>query len=211
MGGLGSGRGPRRSARRSKKGYIDNLPSLNIPKVIRIHKDSPNGEFVSGDILLKVKPTSIHLQYGKKDSLVIFKIKICALSCHYGGYRYYGLCPVCQRRVISLYINSKNTMICRLCLDLVYLSQNATFSYRLYKKMKAVKEKLNSNEWSKPKWMREKTYKQLRSNLFALDEKQQIADFFSLRNYQSVNKIFNKYGCAIIAAEILGPYPQGCA
>ena len=52
--------------------------------------------------------------------------------------------------------------------------------------------------------MRKKTFEQLRAKVSELDEKRQIADFFSLRNHRSVNKIFDKYGSAIGAAEILG-------
>jgi hypothetical protein len=89
---------------------------------------------------------------------------------------------------------------------MVYSSQNTTFSYRLYRKLKSAKNKLNNDEWTKPKWMRKKTFEKLRANVSELDEKQQIADFFSLRNHRSVNRIYDEYGCAITAAEMLGGY-----
>lgn len=207
MGGLGSGRGTRRKGWRSKKRYIGNLPELHVSKLIHIHKENPDNQFILDKLRCKVIQSSIILEYDGKDPLVVTEIKISSLPCYYGGYRYYGLCPACNRCVRSLYLLNKTIPVCRVCLGMVYFSQNATFSYRLYLKMKSVKNKLNDDEWTKPKWMRKKTFERLRSSFFDLDEKQQIADFFSLRNYQSVNKVFDEYGCAIIAAEVLGGQP----
>jgi replicative DNA helicase len=87
---------------------------------------------------------------------------------------------------------------------MVYFSQNATFSYRLYKKLRLAKNKLNNDGEAKPKWMRKKIFEQLQEKIFELGEKREIANFFSLRNHRSVNTIFDKYGSAIGAAEILG-------
>jgi hypothetical protein len=39
-----------------------------------------------------------------------------------------------------------------------------------------------------------------------LDEKREIAHFFSLRNHRSVNEIYDEYGSAITAAEMLGGF-----
>lgn len=84
---------------------------------------------------------------------------------------------------------------------MVYFTQNATLSYRLRLKKKAAEKKINGDAWKRPKWMRQKTFARLRKLYFELDEKERIADFFSLRNYRMVNKIFAKYGCALFAAE----------
>jgi hypothetical protein len=87
---------------------------------------------------------------------------------------------------------------------MIYFSQNATLSYRLLLKVKAAKAKINGNVWTRPKWMRQKTFSCLRNNYFELEEKEQIADFFSLKNHRVVNQIFAKYGCALFAAEAWG-------
>lgn len=50
--------------------------------------------------------------------------------------------------------------------------------------------------------MRWKTFKRLRREYLDLDEKEQIAEFFSLRNSKQVDKVFEEYGCAVIAAEV---------
>jgi hypothetical protein len=49
--------------------------------------------------------------------------------------------------------------------------------------------------------MRKKTFERLREEFFALDEKREIANLFSLRNNRIVDKIYAKYGSALTAAE----------
>ena len=204
MGGLGSGRGTRRMAWRSKKRYITNLPEIPVSRLIHAHGDgSLNNKSIFGKLTCKIHPSSIHLEHVEKLPLDVSEIEISALPCNYGGYRYHGLCPACNRCVRSLYILDETIPVCRICLGMVYSSQNATFSYRLYRKLKSAKNKLNNDEWTKPKWMRKKTFEQLRKKVSELDEKREIANFFSLQNHRSVNRIYNEYGCAISAAEAL--------
>ncbi len=204
MGGFGSGRGTRRKAWRSKKRYITSLPEIPVSKLIHAHRKDPNNQFIWGKLRCKIHPSSILLEHDEKIPLEIPEIEISAFPCNYGGYRYYGRCPACNRCVRSLYVLDETIPVCRVCLRMVYSSQNATFSYRLYKKLRLAKNKLNNDEWTRPKWMREKTFEQLRAKIFELDEKREIARFFSLRNHRFVNKIFDKYGSAIDAAETLG-------
>jgi hypothetical protein len=204
MGSLGSGRGTRRKAWRSKKRYIGSLPELPVSKLIHAYRDNPDAQFILDKMRCKVGPSSILLEHDEKIPLEVPEIEISAFPCNYGGSRYYGICPACNRCVRSLYVLDATIPVCRVCLRMVYLSQNTTFRYRLYVKLKSAKNKLNNDEWTKPKWMRKKTFERLQKNVFELDEKQQIVDFFRLRNYRSVNTIFDEYGCAINAAEILG-------
>jgi hypothetical protein len=204
MGGLGSGKGTRRKAWRSKKRDITSLPEIPVSKLIHAYRGDLNNQFILGKLKCKIHPSSIHLEHDEKLSLDVSEIEISAFPCNYGGYRYYGLCPACNRCVRSLYVLDGTIPVCRVCLGIVYSSQNATFSYRLYRQLKSAKNKLSNDEWTKPKWMREKTFEQLRAKIFELDEKREIANFFSLRNHRSVNKILDKHGSAIGAAEILG-------
>lgn len=177
---------------------------MPVSKLIHTHRGDPDNQPIFGKLKCKIHPSSIHLEHDEKLPLAVSEIEISALPCYYGGYRYYGLCPACNRCVRSLYLLEGTIPVCRICLGMVYSSQNATFSYRLYRQLKSAKNKLNNDEWTKPKWMRQKTFERLRAEASELDEKQQIADFFSLRNYRSVNRIYNEYGSAITAAEILG-------
>lgn len=204
MGGLGSGKGTRRTAWRSKKRDITSLPEMPVSKLIHAHRGDPNNQFSLGNLKCEIHSFSIHLEHDEKLPLEVSEIEISAFPCYYGGYRYYGLCPACNRCVRSLYVLDGTIPVCRICLGMVYSSQNATFSHRLYRKLRSAKNRLNNDEWTRPKWMRKRTFERLRTKISELDEKREIANFFSLRNHRSANKIFDKYGSAIAAAEILG-------
>lgn len=204
MGGLGSGKGTRCKAWRSKKRYITSLPEIPVSKLIHAHRGCPHNRFILGKLKCEIHPSSIRLEHAEKLPLDVSEIEISTFPCYYGGYRYYGLCPACNKSIKSLYVLDGTIPVCRVCLGMVYSSQNATFSYRLYMKLKSAKNQLNNDEWTKPKWMRKKTFEQLQAKVSELDEKRQIAHFFSLRNHRSVNRIYDEYGSAIAAAEELG-------
>jgi len=180
MGGFGSGKGTRHKAWRSKKRYITSLqPEIPVSKLIHTHRGDPDNQAIFGKLKCEVHPSSIHLEHDAKLPLDVTEIEISAFPCNYGGYRYYGLCPACNRCVRSLYVLDGTIPVCRVCLDMVYSSQNATFAYRLYRKLKLVKNKLHNDEWTKPKWMRKKTFEQLRAKIFEsseVDEKRQLLD-----------------------------------
>ncbi len=151
---------------------------MPVSKLIHMHKEDPHNQFVLGKLRCEIHPSSIHLEHDEKIPLEIPEIEIRAITCNYGGHRYYGLCPACSRCVRSLYVLDGTIPVFRLCLEMVYFSQNATFSCRLYKKLRSAKNKLNNDEWTKPKWMREKTFEQLQEKIFELGEKREIALFF---------------------------------
>lgn len=203
MGGINSGRGIRRKAWRSKKPTIGSMPGLVVPELIKLHNANPNSIFSFQNIRLNVDQSSIHLESMGDEKLFVRLIKVAASPCNYGNFRYFGLCPACQRQVRTLYLHKK-LFACRHCFRMVYRSQNATLADRLYVRVKAIGKKINNDAWTKPKWMRQKTFTRLRKQYFDLDEKEQIASFFSLRNNQAVNKIFTEYGSALIAAEAWG-------
>lgn len=128
MDGLGSGKGARRKTWRSKKRYITSLPEIPVSKLIHTHRDNPDNQSIFGKLKCEIHPSSIHLEHDEKLPLDVSEIEISAFSCYYGGYRYYGLCPACNRCVRSLYVLDGTTPVCRVCLGMVYSSQNATFS-----------------------------------------------------------------------------------
>lgn len=47
MGGVGSGRGKRQKAWRSKKRYITSLPEVPVPKLIHAHGDDPDNQSIA--------------------------------------------------------------------------------------------------------------------------------------------------------------------
>jgi hypothetical protein len=185
MGGFGSGKAVRRKAWRSKKRAITSLPEIPVSKLIHAHKGGfLDNQFILSKLKCEIRPSSIHLEHDEKISLEIPEIEITHFPCYYGGYLYYGICTACNRCVRSLYALDGTIPVCRVCLRMVYSSQNATFSYRLYKKLRLAKNKLNNNECTKPKWMRKKTVEKLRSKISDPEEKREIALFFSVRNHR---------------------------
>lgn len=200
MGGIGSGKGARRKAWRSKKMYIGSLPGFCIPELIKMHQSNPNSTLSFNNINVSIDKSWIRLESASIKKLLVDSIKISSVPCNYGGFRYFGHCPTCYKRVRILYLY-KTIFACCHCLGMVYFTQNATLSYRLRLKAKAVKSKISDDVWTKPKCMRKKTFAKLRGQYFDLDEKKKIADFFSLRNIRAVDGLFAKYGCAIGACE----------
>lgn len=132
MGGFGSG-GARHKAWRSTKRCITSLPEMPFSKLIHAHRGcSSNNQFVLGKLKCEINLSSILLEHDEKIPLEITEIEISAFPCNYGGYRYYGRCPACNRCVRSLYVLDGTIPVCRFCLRMVYSSQNATFSYRCW-------------------------------------------------------------------------------
>jgi hypothetical protein len=201
MGGLGSGKGSR--TKRSKKLKTCHLLGLDVPQAVKMQQENPTGSLVLDDIDLKVNESHILLERTKGDRLKTDSIKLALLPCNYGGVQYLGHCPACQRRVRTLYL-FQNFFACRTCFKMAYPSQNQTLYVRLLLKSDKAKKKINNDPWTKPKWMRQKTFKRLRSEQFELEEKRQLADFFSLRNNREVDRIYKKYPMAILAAEEFG-------
>lgn len=203
MGGFGSGKGSRRRAWRSKKLKTESLPGLIIPELMKMHKENPNSTFTFNNVSLTVIDAVIALKMIDGEELQTPSIKIATFPCNYGGFRYFGYCPVCQKRVRTLYLH-KTLFACRHCFKMGYWSQNYTLSYRLLIKRRKVGAKINNDEWTKPEGMRKKTFKRLRRQYRDLDEMTEIADMFSCKNKHDVRKILDKYSMAIFAAEVLG-------
>lgn len=195
MGGIGSGRGIRKNAWRSRKRKIGNLSGLIIPELIKMQKANPNKTLSFGNINLIVKESVIHLE-GGVEKLHLNTIKIDAMPCNYGGYRFFAFCPVCNRRIRTLYL-CKTVFACRHCLRMGYASQNQTLYERVLLKKDKVGQKINNNEWKKPKWMRKKTFTKLREQYQKLDAMIDLANLFSLRTNYSAETLQEIYVDAI--------------
>ena len=88
--------------------------------------------------------------------------------CHFGGMRWWFLCPICRRRVAVLYRYGK-WFRCRHCCQLPYSSQCETALDRAYRKVRKIRSRLgvsgNLNlpihTWHKPKGMHWRTFERL--------------------------------------------------
>jgi hypothetical protein len=193
MGGFGSGKSyVKRRKRRGLKLFTSDLPRIDIPKMMKDVKETPSCYFVLKNIKLKIVEDVIHLEDLNKDQRTFSILRIASIPCNYGGFRYFGLCPICQKKVTKLYL-FKTMFACRHCLKLAYPSQNETLHLRLLTKKYKAKEKLNKDEWTKPKWMRQKTFDRLRKEFFSLSEMSDFADMFSLRTNRQAKALSKKY------------------
>lgn len=86
-----------------------------------------------------------------------YKIKFTTTSCHFGGWRYWFICPLikngvpCEKRVGVLYMVGKY-LACRQCYDLAYESQQESRSYgllgpRIFSKLDEKEEKMRVKYW----------------------------------------------------------------
>lgn len=91
------------------------------------------------------------------------------LPCRYGGARPYFRCPQCESRRLTLYAaDGSGAIVCRLCMGLVYASQDERKMDRLWRREEDIKRRLGGR-FGKPKGMHWSTYggiaAELRNNL----------------------------------------------
>jgi hypothetical protein len=200
MGGLGSGKSYyKRRPSKGGKPITSQFHQLDISKSVKQHKKDPRACFAE-PVEYSVEKDTLHLKRRDGRDLLTKSITISTMPCHFGGERYFGLCPFCKEQARILYLY-KGYFACRRCLGISYQTKNETLSKRFARKWREAKKKINDDPWNKPKWMRKKTFERLRKEYFDLDEKEQIAEFFSLRNTKIADRILDKYGSALIAAE----------
>lgn len=198
MGGFGSGKARSRpKAWRGKKLYTTSLPKLEVTKLMRLYLHNPGCSFTFSDIIFRINDSCLFLEDSGNEILTNFSVKIKALSCHFGGLRYFFICPFCHKQTTSMYVCKKSFLACRRCLNMVYPSQNETLSYRLMTKAIKIYNELKQDVWRKPKWMRNKRFKQLRSQYFDYKNLSDLADMFSLKSLYATKHLHKKYGGGI--------------
>jgi hypothetical protein len=92
-------------------------------------------------------------------------VRITTTPCHFGGVRYWFLCPGCSRRCAILY-----PQFCRICGDGRYEVELLSPEHRKITRAIRMRRRLGQNEGGtiapfpkKPKWMRWHTYLNLRA------------------------------------------------
>lgn len=90
------------------------------------------------------------------------------MPCNYGGYYYFFRCPQCKTRMRKLYC-LEGRYLCRKCANLGYLTQRLRPSRRCLAMARKIKDKLEGMAGSlerKPPWMKQRTFKKLKSRHF---------------------------------------------
>lgn len=111
-----------------------------------------------------------------KQAQTAYEIPIDKIPCHYGGFRPYFRCPLCNCRSRLLYFDGKSLLLCRKCLNLSYETQQLRTSRRLEymatKAKKLIKEKGGSVKYNKkPPKMHRATYQLLRNKVYDYEGK----------------------------------------
>lgn len=140
MGGLGSGR---YGAGYSKgKECVENKQIVSIgvfseslnttyESLFTIHSPSDIYKVIGSGT---VNPVEKYIQF--HFSNLVIRIYVDKTPCHFGGDRYWFVCPSCSRKCSKVYID-KIGLACRKCCDLNYFSQQHTKTDSYYYQRKA--------------------------------------------------------------------------
>lgn len=107
-------------------------------------------------------------------------------ACHYGGFRYFFKCPLCQQRMRFLYFAEKSIFLCRKCLNLGYATQLMRPTTRYNHKSKKIENVLVSRGgglYKRPKRMSQPQFEQLRKEYF----------YYDAKSHQELNKELRKW------------------
>lgn len=178
MGGFGSGSWYRWDSKKTTESQhridvrlLKKWGCLNGSLFIGKWSWSSNGE-PTGSINYSVNTERIVLNYryrfrGGEWESVEQEIYFDKTPCHYGGHRFWFLCPRCYKRVAVLYGAGKY-FLCRHCHGLTYSSQQEGFANRMMRKARKIRERMDRNNIPidpfplKPNNMHWKTYNRLR-------------------------------------------------
>lgn len=108
---------------------------------------------------------NIKVDYFYKDKSYSYRIQLSQTIPHYGGYRYWWLCPSCSKRVSVLFC--AGVFVCRHCINTPYGSQLQQPIDRLFSRAEAIRRRLGwqagiaHGNQGRPKHMHFSTYYRL--------------------------------------------------
>jgi len=117
----------------------------------------------------------IEVSYTHRSKPYQYSIQLSKSACHYGGYRYWWLCPKCSQRVSVLYC--AGVYVCRHCIGACYGSQLQQPIDRIYSQLNAIRIRLG---WQvgiihgigeRPKGMHQSTFNKLLKEYQQLEQK----------------------------------------
>ncbi len=173
MGGSGSGKW----YRLNKKAIADECHAIDINEINKASKLQPGyvgiitwTDFLNrqrGRVRIKIVPIGIELDYeDSRNEIIKYTVPLTFTPCNYGGQRPWFTCPKCGKRSGKLYLHGKY-FLCRYCHNLAYASQGEDVQFRLMRKAKKIREKLDSPRdlskpiLFKPKGMHQRTFDKL--------------------------------------------------
>jgi hypothetical protein len=189
MGGFGSGRCGGRPT-------IESGLTLDINRLLR-HRNIVPGDQCFGSLKWRNVATGedvgsvsyeacladaddawLRLRYSVDDSAQDYRVALDSTPCHYGGRRWWFVCPRSGRRVAKLHLPPGGTLFAaRRAYGLAYRSQRETAldrshdrQRRLYRKLGAEYEYFEQAPPRRPKGLHRRTYERLTGELYAASE-----------------------------------------
>lgn len=129
------------------------------------------------------------LDYSYRGKDYRYKVAVTKTACHYGGYRYWWLCPNCSKRVGVLYC--AGVYVCRHCIGALYRTQLMQPIDKLFRRVEKIRHKLGwqagiaHGHGNRPKGMHRKTYDRL------VWEHDKIADLILGNELDWISKLTN--------------------
>lgn len=146
--------------------------------------------------------TTIHFEYKHNGKDYNYHVKLDRTPCHYGGYRYWYLCPHCGKRTSVLY--RAGLYVCRHCIGANYQTQlNQPLDnvrrkkYKVGKKLYWWSGEIGKSFPMKPKGMHQKTFDRIWTEFKALEQQENnflIANFvnFAKRHNLDISGAFGE-------------------
>jgi hypothetical protein len=189
MGGFGSGR-------YSAKPTVESGLTLDINRLLRQRNIAP-GDHCFGSLKWRNAATEedagslgyeaylvetdggwLRLRYSVDGAPEDYRVELVSTPCHYGGRRWWFICPVSGRRVAKLHLPPGGTLFAaRRAYGLAYHSQRVTALDRshdrlrqLYRRLSVQYEVFDQAIPPRPKGMHRQTYERLTDELYAASE-----------------------------------------
>ena len=112
---------------------------------------------------LEIGERRLRVTWASEGRTFLHTVRLVETYPHFGGRRWWGLCPRCSRRCGVLYVHGVGTLGCRLCLELAYESTRETSFGRACRRARGIRAKLGadgnlSTPFSKPPRMHWATF-----------------------------------------------------
>jgi hypothetical protein len=166
------------SGRRGGRRCTDDLWRLDIRPLIREGRFVPGTEFQltwgpasspAARVVVHCKATWTVLESSWPEGAgwrtISFEVGLTSTPCHFGGSRWWWVCPGCRRRVAVLY--GRGRFGCQECLQLAYRSQRETERARVLRRANAMRRLFGwppgviHGHGDKPKHLHGSTYRRM--------------------------------------------------
>ena len=120
---------------------------------------------VTGTVAINGDGDSVKLTYALDGQEIEERVALSRTPVHFGGHRFWFLCPGCERRIAILYGGER--FRCRHCHDLRYRSQRESERHRAISRIQRVRMKLGGTgnliqpRPPRPRYMHTRTFERL--------------------------------------------------